>query len=38
MAKARSVRPALMILAVYFLSTWVGAAAVQAQGLSPTSL
>ena len=31
MAKARSVRPALMILAVYFLSTWVGAAAVQAQ-------
>ena len=35
MAKARSVRPALMILAVYFLSTWVGAAAVQAQGPVP---
>jgi hypothetical protein len=35
MAKARSVRPALMILAVYFLSTWVGVAAVQAQGPVP---
>jgi len=35
MAKARSVRPALMILAVYFLSTWTGAAAVQAQGPVP---
>ena len=35
MTKARSVRPALMILAVYFLSTWVGAAAVQAQGPVP---
>jgi len=35
MTKARSVRPALMILVVYFLSTWVGAAAVQAQGPVP---
>ena len=35
MTKARSVRPAIMILAVYFLSTWAGAAAVQAQGPVP---
>ena len=35
MTKARSVRPALMILTVYFLSTWVGAAVVQAQGPVP---
>ena len=35
MTKARSIRPALMILAVYFLSTWAGAAAVQAQGPVP---
>ena len=31
MSAARSVRPALMMLAVYFLSTWAGVAAVQAQ-------
>ena len=31
MRAARSVRPALMMLAVYFLSTWAGVAAVQAQ-------
>ncbi len=31
MSAARSVRPALIMLAVYFLSTWAGVAAVQAQ-------
>ncbi len=31
MSASRSVRPALMMLAVYFLSTWAGVAAVQAQ-------
>jgi len=31
MSATRSVRPALMMLAVYFLSTWAGVAAVQAQ-------
>ena len=35
MKVSRSVRPALMILVVYFLSTWAGVAAVQAQGAVP---
>tara|TARA_B100000029_G_C17495929_1_gene930860 strand:- start:304 stop:1239 length:936 start_codon:yes stop_codon:yes gene_type:complete len=35
MSTARKVRPALMMLVVYFLSTWAGVAAVQAQGAVP---
>ncbi|MDP6886291.1 MAG: choice-of-anchor T family protein [Candidatus Thalassarchaeaceae archaeon] len=35
MSTASKVRPALMMLAVYFLSTWAGVAAVQAQGAVP---
>ena len=35
MSTASKVRPALMMLAVYFLSTWAGVAAVQAQGAGP---
>ena len=35
MSTASKVRPALMLLAVYFLSTWAGVAAVQAQGAVP---
>ena len=35
MSTASKVRPALMMLAVYFLSTWAGLAAVQAQGAVP---
>ena len=35
MSTANKVRPALMILLVYFLSTWAAAAPVQAQGAVP---
>ena len=35
MSTASKVRPALMILVVYFLSTWAAAAPVQAQGAVP---
>ena len=35
MTSARSVRPVLILLAVYFLSMWAGAAAVHAQGVTP---
>ena len=35
MSTAKKVRPALMILLVYFLSTWAAAAPVQAQGAVP---
>ena len=35
MSTASKVRPALMMLAVYFLSTWAGVDAVQAQGAVP---
>lgn len=35
MSTVSKVRPALMMLAVYFLSTWAGVAAVQAQGAVP---
>ena len=35
MTSALSVRPVLILLAVYFLSMWAGAAAVHAQGVTP---
>jgi len=35
MTSARSVTPVLILLAVYFLSMWAGAAAVHAQGVTP---
>ncbi|GIS49544.1 MAG: hypothetical protein Ct9H90mP23_2160 [Methanobacteriota archaeon] len=35
MSTASKVRPALMILLVYFLSTWAAATPVQAQGAVP---